>query len=407
MSAPDWATLLDCTKTGPRPNLTNAVRVLQHDPTLGPSRIWRDEFFDRIMVRNSAAREWRDDDDTQLAVYMQEHAGIGTMQERTVASAVRLVARQRTRHVVRDWMRSLTWDHVPRIRRAFCEHWGAEDTPYVRAASRNFFIGLAARILQPGCKLDTMPVFEGPQGIRKSTALAALGGPWYSIAHEAVGSKDFLQGLRGVWLLEIAELQSFSKADVMSVKNMLSSPCDDYRPSYGRHVLRYPRQCVMAGTTNADQWGADDSGLRRFWPIQCGTIDVEALLRARDQLIAEAVEAVDAGGAWWEMPLDTSEVQSARQYHDEWTGPVFEWMALQAPGVGVLLLDILTGPLRTPVERCEKSLQLRVASILRLGGWERKRTRVGPKPRWLWFKKDEQPGTRRHTGNIENDDFSV
>lgn len=406
MSAPiNWPVILDCSDKGPRPNLTNAVRVLQHDPTLGPDVIWRDEFTDCIMVRNSEPREWRDDDDTRLTVYMQDHTGLVNMQERTVASAVRLVARQRTKHCVREWGTGLVWDGVPRLETAFIDYWGAEDMPYSRAASSNFFIGAAARILRPGCKLDTMPVFEGPQGIRKSTALQVLGGDWYSIAHESVGSKDFRQGLPGVWILEIAELQSFSRADVMAVKNMLSAPHDDYRPSYGRHVVRFDRQCVMAGTTNADEWGNDDTGLRRFWPIRCGEIRLDLLAAARTQLFAEAFTAVRAGAAWWQMPPETSAIQRDRQHHDEWTGAILEWCKLQAADEGVSIRDILTGPLKLSIDRHDKALQMRVGRILRLNQWERRKTRMGSDTSWLWYKVDTPSGNNGLGGNGGNDVF--
>jgi hypothetical protein len=56
MTAPNWLTILDCTEKGPRPNLANAVRVLQHDPTLGPDILWRDDFLDQVIIRTSTCR---------------------------------------------------------------------------------------------------------------------------------------------------------------------------------------------------------------------------------------------------------------------------------------------------------------------------------------------------------------
>lgn len=387
--APHWPTILDCSDKGPRPNLTNAVRVLQHDPTLGAETIWRDDFLDRVFVKNSAPREWRDDDDTRLAVYMQDHTGLVNIQERTVASAVRLVARQRVKHVVRDWLTGLVWDEVPRIAHAFEDFWGAAGDDYTRAASRNFFIGMAARILRPGCKLDTMPVFEGPQGIRKSSALQVLGGEWYSVAHESVSSKDFLQGMRGKWLIEIAELQSFSRAEVNAVKTMMSCQVDDYRPSYGRHVVSFPRQCVLAGTTNSVDWGTDDTGLRRFWPIRCGVIDLERLALAREQLFAESCAAVLAGGHWWEMPGQTADIQADRQFQDEWTNVILRWAKLQPSDDGISVADALLSALKIPPDRHDKSLQMRVSSIFRKQGWERKKVRIGTETRWLWLNNHD------------------
>jgi predicted P-loop ATPase len=386
MTTPNWSVLLTCSAKGiARPNHSNAVLVLQHDPSCGPDILWYDEFLDRVLVQAPTVREWRDDDDTRLTVFMQDHCLMPAVQDATVAKAVRYVARQRTRHCVREWLRALTWDGVDRLATAFEDYWGAEGSLYTRAASTNFFVGLVARILRPGCKLDTMPVFEGPQGTLKSSALAVLGHPWYAVAHERVDSKDFRQGLRGKWLVEVAELQSFSKADVNAVKTMLSTADDDYRPSYARHVVRFPRQCVFAGTTNSDDWGTDDTGLRRFWPIACGAIDLPALYAARPQLFAEAVARLDAGAPWWDMPAETAAIQRDRQYYDEWTQPVLDWCRLQT-GESVVLKDILAGPLHISIDRGSKADQMRVARILKLAGWVRKQSRIKGEPVWRWFK---------------------
>jgi putative DNA primase/helicase len=374
---PNWTALLTCSDKGvARPNHSNAVLVLQHDPACGPDAIWYDEFLDRVLVQASPAREWRDDDDTRLTVFMQDQCLMPAVQDSTVAKAVRYVARQRTRHCVRDWLRSLTWDGIDRLATAFEDYWGADGSCYTRAASTNFFIGLVARVMRPGCKLDTMPVFEGPQGILKSTALEVLGGPWYGVAHERVDAKDFLQGLRGKWLIEIAELQSFSKADVTAVKTLMSTAVDDYRPSYARHVARFPRQCVFAGTTNTDDWGTDETGLRRFWPIACGDLALDGLRAAREQLFAEALVRFETGTPWWCMPDDTAAVQHARQYEDSWTTALLDFAALQSPTFGFRLEDCLTTALRLPLDRIAKRDEMRAARILRLHGWHKRPVRL-------------------------------
>lgn len=359
-------------KDVPFPNHSNIVYVLQHDVMYGPDNLWYDEFLDKVFISNSAARQWRDEDDTKVTVDMQSRFGIRGVGLQVVVAAVRYVASQRTRHVVRDWLNSLVWDETERLEHAFSDYWGAADDEYTRAASRNFFIGMAARILQPGCKLDTMPVFEGPQGVRKSTAIEVLGGEWYTASHETVGSKDFLQGLRGKWIIEIAELQGFTKADIRAVKNTLSRADDDYRRSYGRHDHRYPRECVFAGTTNTYDWGEDETGLRRFWPIRCGDIHIGLLVKAREQLFAEAVHAVRHGLRWWEMPAQTAAVQSSRQFRDEWTNTIMDWCDIQNTDDGVMIRDILCGPLDVKIEHVDKRAQMRVAKILTLQGWQGK-----------------------------------
>ena len=68
------------------------------------------------------------------------------------------------------------WDGTEHIEHAFCDAWGAPDGELARAASRNFFVAMIARALQPGAKVDTLFVFEGPQGMGKSRRTACAWG---------------------------------------------------------------------------------------------------------------------------------------------------------------------------------------------------------------------------------------
>jgi len=60
--------------------------------------------------------------------------------------------------------------------------------------------------------------------------------------------------VQGIWLYELAELASLGKAEVNLIKAFISSKVDRHRQSYGRVVEAFPRQCVMAGTTNEDTY---------------------------------------------------------------------------------------------------------------------------------------------------------
>src|SRR4051812_14672876 len=70
---------------------------------------------------------------------------------------------------------------------------------------------------------------------------------------------------------------------------------DRARMAYGRTVAEVPRQCILIGTTNSQEYLKDQTGNRRFWPVAMGTFDLEALSRDRDQLWAEAADREKAG----------------------------------------------------------------------------------------------------------------
>jgi predicted P-loop ATPase len=195
--------------------------------------------------------------------------------------------------------------------------------------------------------------------------------------------KDALMQFGGKWLIEIAELQSFRGAENARLKAFLSTRVDNYRPPYGRVGQDFPRSVVFAGTVNEDEYLKDPTGARRFWCLQCGTIDLAALATVRDQLWAEAVAAYRAKESWWLDDAETIKAalihQKNRRVEDPWEAEIADFIDGQAE---TTISEILThletppgggtqGP-RPKVART-KADQMRVADILRCLGWHKKR----------------------------------
>jgi predicted P-loop ATPase len=125
-----------------------------------------------------------------------------------IGRAIQAAARFNRFHPVQNYLNSCTWDGKPRNDTWLSVYLGAEDSPYTRAIGRRFLISGVARILTPGCKVDTSPVLEGPQGRRKSMALSVLFEPWYTDRLSAITTKDAAMEMAGVWLIEIAEMEA-------------------------------------------------------------------------------------------------------------------------------------------------------------------------------------------------------
>ena len=139
--------------------------------------------------------------------------------------------------------------------------------------------------------------------------------------------------MRGIWIIEIAELDAISRAEVSRIKAFLTRTTDRYRPPYERYVVEVPRQCVFAGSVNPDTYLRDETGNRRFWPVRCGTIDLDALRRDRDQLWAEAVARYREGAIWWiddpDLIAAANVEQDARYQSDAWDARIDRWLVFE------------------------------------------------------------------------------
>lgn len=229
----------------------------------------------------------------------------------TVAQQILAVAKRNSYDPVADFLAGLVWDGKPRLDELLPIYFGAQGEPtYLRAVGSKFAVAAVARALRPGCKVDTVLILEGPQGLRKSTAFRILGGQYFSDAPIDVSNKDSAMLASQFWFIELAELSTFRKSEVQALKAFISRTEDTYRPPYGRTTVKTPRRCVFVGTTNDDDYLRDPTGHRRFWPVKCTRIDTDALSRDREQIWAEAVVRFHQGESWW---LTSEEAAGAEQ----------------------------------------------------------------------------------------------
>ena len=354
----------------PLHTLDNACRVLREHPDLA-GRIWYDEYLQRMLTNwtdDGSTVEWVDMFDLRLVIWFQRCVRLYKMTTAMAREASTKVAFDNRRNEVTNWMQRLVWDGMPRLADLIPLGFGAQRNSYTQAVGRSFVCGMAARALDPGCKVDTMPVFEGAQGTGKSTALHVLvGDRWFAESFADPTSKDFFEALHGKLLVEIPELHSFTRAEVAAVKRVMSCRTDRFRAPYARKAEDHPRMGVFAGTTNHNDWNRDDTGARRFLPIACGRIDLSWIETNRAQLFAEAVHVFRVDPLWWEVSEEHAKrEQEARREHDAWDHEIETWLVgRNETGVG----DVLEGALRIERRDWTRSNQMRVAACLKKLGW--------------------------------------
>lgn len=369
----------------PHCNVDNVVRVISEHPGSW-SNVWYDEFLQRVMTNGkNGAEDWSDVSTLRLMLWFQRALGMSKLGSDVVHAAIVLYAHSRKRNEARDWLKALEWDGVERLPELLPVGFGTVANAYTRSVGRCFIMGAAQRLLVPGCKLDNMPVFEGEEGIFKSTALEILGGPYYASTHEKVGSKDFYLVLTGKMIVEVTEMHSFSGAEQNIIKGVISTSVDRYRAPYGRIAADHPRMSVFAGSTNEHAWNKSLTGARRFWPVACGKIDLAWLREHRTQLFAEARVRLERGELWYDVPAeDAKNEQDSRMEGDALDGRLAPHLVSMEETCVPALLFLLG---IEEADRWTPALQGRIAGVLRRAGFIPYRKRVnGAQERW-WRKR--------------------
>jgi predicted P-loop ATPase len=407
--ADSWRNNLIVSASGiPKPLLANAMIALRDSAT------WHgvlsfDAFAQQTMLENEPPwdlsdrtwdpRPWTPQDDLLLTNWLQQRdVGVNVA---TAAQAVEAVARDRSFHPVLEYLGSLEHDGTARTSNWLATYLGAEPSRYNEHIGRAMLIGAVARIHNPGCKVDTVPIFEGPQGARKSTAIKALFDPWFTDELADLGSKDAAMQTRGVWGVEISELDAMSRGEVSKIKAFISRTTDRFRPPYGNRIIESPRSCVFWGSTNADGYLKDETGGRRFWPVKVGRIDIDGLLEVRDQLWAEAVVLYEANVPWWitknEVLKDAESQQAARYVGDPWETAIERYASNETE---VTVEKVLRDGLGIELTRCGQIEANRVARSLRSLGFVRVQRRTGDKRWWAYRRLVTSGDDNAPAGNV-------
>jgi putative DNA primase/helicase len=336
----------------------------------------------------------RDRDIDRVRRWLEERRGL-VVSKHTMVDAVRMVADENAFHPVRDYLQALTWDGTPRAARWLEDFARVRPTSdahgrLVRSVAAKWLVSCVARAMIPGCKVDTMLILEGKQGIGKSTAFETLAGrDYFCDSAIDVASKDACQVIQGVWIYELAELDALLRRDDSIVKAFLTRAVDRFRPPYARAPESIPRSVVFAGTVNHGGYLRDTTGNRRYWIVPCEEpIDIPGLAAARDQLWAEAVHLYRSGEAWHLGDEDEARMraeQEERLEGDPWEDAITEWLANRARtsalsgGVSVTMDEVLTRALGLKTQSKNPQVTRRVNRLLAAMGFARKRRSEPPR----------------------------
>lgn len=296
-----------------------------------------------------------------------------------------------------NFIRSVQWDQISRLDTWLAVVYGVEADEYHKAVGENFFKGMAKRIIRPGCKFDTVMILEGKQGCGKSTSLSIIGGHWHLETTLRADNKDFFLQFKGKLIVEFSEGETMSRTETKNMKAMISTQTDTYRAPYGRTMKDVPRRCVFAMSTNQNEYLKDESGNRRFYPVEvlADKVNLAWLKENRMQLFAEALYRVEVlKESIYEYPEISKEYQEAKMVRSSFEEKIETWFenpigkngSKMDLSDGITVTEIWEYALQADCSRFKKSEEMQVALALKQLGWEKVRNRIGGVRRWRWYK---------------------
>lgn len=355
-SGTGWLDALELDSKGnPAKTAKNIMLILENDPRL-KGCFQKDVFARQTYVlrqtpwkQEKSKRELADEDLAGLRIFLESEYHITGAYK--IQDAFDSFIDQGAIHSVREYIKGLKWDGVKRIDTAFIDFLGADDTPYIRKSARKIFCAGIARIFTPGIKFDYLPALIGAQGIGKSTFIRIMGKGWYSESLKISDMKDktAAEKLLGSWVIEISEMDGMNTTKADTLKSFLSAQQDKYRPAYGRETVTNKRQCIIIGTSNEREFLKDDTGNRRFWPIDVGKKNptksvFTELPEEIDQMWAEAYMLWILGEPMYpdaEMAKEAEREQEAHRLEDPRKGIIEEFLKLPVP-VGWYSMNSIT-----------------------------------------------------------------
>lgn len=350
-----------------------------------------DAFKDEICKSMDGGVNWapfRDADYSRLRINL-ERIGFKPPTKEIVRDAVQYVAERNSFDSAQLWLNRLQWDGVPRVESFFPTYWNTVDNAYTRATGRYLWTALAGRVLDPGCKADMAPVAYGPQGARKSSGVAAIAPDPEFFTEISFGEKDndISRKMRGRLIAELAELRGLHTKDLESIKAFIARQYEDWTPKFREFNTKFARRLVFFGTTNQQEFLADETGNRRWLPLAVGEVDVDGITRDRLQLWAEGREMFLRGG----VDYQEAEKLAAREHgtfmiHDSWEDAIHRWLGTEEAPTDISSAAIFRDVLLMSTRETTRAHEMRLVKAMVALGYEKERKMVKGVRGTFWVK---------------------
>lgn len=373
--------------------ITSVTKAIGNFKSIG-IEIRFDDFRDEIMFSEFGKNQWRsfrDEDYTDLRIKL-EYLGLKRVGRELIRDAVFYIAKDHKFDSAIEWLTKVvpSWDFNSRIDTFLTVYFGVADSEYSRAVSRYLWSALAGRVLHPAIKADMVPILVGSQGAGKSTGVAAICPHSDFFTEISLNEKedDLARKMRGRLLGEISELRGLNTRDIETIKAFVTRTHEIWTPKFKEFSTTFPRRIVLIGTTNQEEFLADQTGNRRWLPLTVGKVNVAKIREDHLHLWAEARDTF-TGVQWKDAERLAKENQGNHLIIDAWFEVVQEWLTnnnliprydteINYEGfvtTNQILLDVIEMDKKT----IHAGYQMRVAKILSALGFVKRTKRVDGK----------------------------
>lgn len=353
-----------------------------------------DMFTADLMRAPNGTTEWqkfKDGDYTRLRRALTK-GGFEEIGREIMRDAVVVISEDASFDSAIVWLKGLAaWDGVPRIERFWSTYCKTADNAYTRACGNYTWSALAGRVLSPGCQVDMVPVLVGKQGTRKTSAVKAMAPSKETFVELSmdIHDTDLARKMRGKLVAELGELRGLAGKDSDAIKQWITRTTEEWTPKYKEFGTSFARRMLMIGTTNRDEILVDDDGEERRWlPMRVtGEIDVDGIIRDRDQLWAEGALLFSNSGVVFADAEELAKgVHAEFRANDLWHNAIRNWLDDvafgDAPGGrkrrdgAFQMSELMQGALNMDVKQLQRKDELRAGKILRVMGFEKIQLRV-------------------------------
>jgi len=255
-------------------SLKNIGLILEHDKVLRNIFAFNDFTHEIGVVKDVPdlridKGQMIDDYDPSILRYIEDNYHL-LFNRNLFQMAVVNDARKRRYNPVVDYFDFVytQWDGKYRVDDFLPTFLGVEKSNITTLITKIFFVGAVAKAYEPETKFDFVLDLVGGQGAGKTTFLRKMAREWYTDQFTDFKDKDNFGVMLRSLIANDDEMTATNNSSFESLKKFVSAQELEFRPPYGKKSIRYPKNFVLARTTNEMTYLKDRTGERRFLPVK-------------------------------------------------------------------------------------------------------------------------------------------